>query len=331
MGRGRGPPSTPDALGYSSNYWHRFALGYGLTGVENEGGRTGGSVHDLLLDMDLVAMPGFLRPGRIDVTFQQGNFTELHLRASLADRMLTDVDFLVKAHLVGQYHQVYAGTEDDLLGNAWMAAASIETRYVDRWLFGRRDLFAIAHLLGPSAKVWFALGGGLTARAEGDVHLDFTGMGSPAYQRWIARFGPVGTKSILQMHGDYFGVGASTRVSASIGYRGLELGGRAGYGAYRSIDGLDQEQRQTIHDVTNTDQVLELGAAVNLSPPNAPLGLRFEWDELRHWSQMARSPPIGRTSGWPVARRCASEAPGPCAQRTRASRVITCCIVDLAR
>jgi hypothetical protein len=282
----RAPPSTPDALGYASAYWHRFALGYGSATVASERSRSG-EVHDLILDMELVAIPGFLRPGQLDVPFHQGNFTELRLRTSLAEGMLADVDLAVNADLAGWYHQSYGSSGDDLRGNAWMLAASTETRYVDRWVLGRRDLFAIAHLLGPDARLWLALGNGLAARAQADVHLDFAGMGSPAYQMWIAQYGPAGTKSVLQRHGYYFGIGGSARLSASVGFYGLELGGHAAYGAYRSIDGFDQEQQDTYRDVANTDQVLEFGASIDFSPPPVPLGVRVGWDELRHRSQMA--------------------------------------------
>jgi Domain of unknown function (DUF3943) len=282
----RAPAGSADELGYTSAYWHRFALGYGRASIEDDRLYASNTVHDLVLDMDLVAMPGFLRPGRFDIGFHQGNFTEVHLRTSLEQGVLADVDLTVKAALAGYYGQDYEGTEDQLSGHAWLLAASMDTRYVDRWILGRRDLFAVAHLLGPTAKLWWALGAGFMAQAAADVHLDFTGMGSPAYQQWIAQNGPAGTKSVLQRHGYYLGVGPSGRVSASLGFRGLELGGRAAYGVYRSIDGLDQEQRDTFNDVSNTDQILELGASVECSPPPTPIGLRFDWRALRHRSQM---------------------------------------------
>jgi len=281
----RAPDATPDNLGFSSAYWHRFVIGYGYAAVNNELGHNA-ELNDLLLDMELVAIPGFRRPGHIDLGFQQGNFTELRLRTTLGQGALADVDLTVNSTLVGLYHQDYRGSDDDLRGHAWMIGASVDMRYVDRWLLGRRDLFAVSHLVGPTAKVWSSLGAGFAVHAEGDVHLDFTGMGSPTYQEWIAQNGPSGTKSVLQMHDYYLGIGGSARAAGALGYRGIDLGGRAAYGTYRSLDGLDQDQPHVVNDVANIDQILELGASLRFSPASAPIDVGLGWDEMRHASRM---------------------------------------------
>jgi hypothetical protein len=260
-------------------------LGYAIAGIANERGDRGLS-HDIVAQIDLVAMPGFLRPGTFSVDFDQGNFTSMRLRASVGAGGLDDVDLGIFASLVGRYEQSFDGAPDALRGDASLIAASMDFRYVDRWLLGRRDLFAIAHLVGPRAELWHGFGGGWFAHARGDVHLDFTGMGSPAYQRWIATYGPGGTKSVLAMHEYYLGVGGSGRLEASLGFRSIALEGRAAYGAYRSVDGMDQNQTDVLHDDTNTDQILELGAGIAASPQRVPVVVRVGWDQMRHRSQM---------------------------------------------
>jgi hypothetical protein len=165
-----------------------------------------------------------------------------------------------------------------------MIAASVDMRYVDRWLLGRRDQFAMFHWLGPSAKTWATLGSGVAVEADARLHLDLAAIRSPAYQELVAEYGQVGTKSVLQLQDYYQGLGASGRTSVRIAIGGVELGGRAAYGAYRSIDGLDRFD--TTRDVMNTDQIIELGAHVAYAPPSSPLFFRVGWDRLEHRSQM---------------------------------------------
>ncbi len=277
------PESTPDALGYSSAYWHRIGLGFGVADVSNDRGDRG-TVYDLLFDVDLVAMPGFLRPGAFGVDFHQGNFTEGHLRTSVARGLLKDVDLRIASNLVGHYGQSWTGTEGALVGSGSMLAASVEMRYVDRWVLQRRDQFSVFHFLGPSFKGWFSGGGGFMAKADGGMHLDFAGIRSPAYQELVSETGGVGTKSVLQLQDYYQGLGVSGRVAGSVGYAGIEIGSYAAYGAYRSVDGLDRYY--TPRDASNTDQIVELGVYGRFAPRAQPLSLRVGWDELQHRSQM---------------------------------------------
>jgi hypothetical protein len=277
------PLATRDSLGYSAAYWHRFSIGYGWADVANDSGDRG-SVRDLLFQAKLVAMPGFLRPGRFSVDFHQGNFTEARLRTSFADGLLKDVDLWFGSDLVGYYRQNYGGTADALLGSGAMLAASVDMRYVDRWLLHRRDQFATFHFLGPSGKVWFGLGNGVMARAEARIHLDFAGIASPAYNQLVTRYGAEGTKSVLQLQNYFLGIGGSGRLIAAVEWAGVEVGGYAAYGAYRSIDGLDRYP--TPLDVANTDAIIEFGAALKYSPPAAPLSFAVEWASLEHRSQM---------------------------------------------
>ncbi|MET0591127.1 MAG: DUF3943 domain-containing protein [Polyangiaceae bacterium] len=277
------PLGPRDHLGYTTAYWHRFALGSAIADIANDRGNTG-TVYDLLFEGKLVAMPGFLRPGRFSTNFSQGNFTEARLRTSVADGWLKDVDLWFGSDLAGHYRQDFAGCGTALTGSASMLAASVDMRYVDRWLLGRRDHYAFFHFLGPSAKAWLALGRGFTAYSEARLHLDFAGITSPAYRILTSEQGRDGTKTVLQLQDYYQGVGFSGRGAAAIGFAGFEASGYARYGAYRSIDGLDRFS--TPRDVANTDQLIEFGAAFSFVPPDAPLTFRLSWERTEHKSQM---------------------------------------------
>jgi len=277
------PIATRDALGYSAAYWHKFSIGYGIADVSNNRGDYG-TVQDLLFEAKLVAMPGFLLPGHFSLNFHQGNFTEARLRTSFADGRLQDADLWFGSDLIGHYRQNYADTPRGLAGSGAMLAASVDMRYVDRWLLNRRDQWALFHFLGPSGKLWFGLGNGVIAYGEARFHLDFAGITSPAYYLVLAQRGAEGTKTVLQLQNYYQGVGASGRLAGSLSLAGFEVGGHARYGTYRSIDGLDRFT--TPVDVTNFDQIIELGASVSYSPPAAPLSLKLSWESIEHKSQM---------------------------------------------
>jgi hypothetical protein len=100
----------------------------------------------------------------------------------------------------------------------------------------------------------------------------------------VAVYGAEGTKSVLQLQNYFLGLGGSGRLAGAFEIAGAELGGYAAYAAYRSIDGLDRYV--TPLDVANTDQIIELGAALSYTPPAAPLSLRIGVARLEHRSQM---------------------------------------------
>jgi hypothetical protein len=279
----KAPITTRDSLGYSAAYWHRFGVGGGIADITNDRGDRG-TVADLLFEAKLVAMPGFLRPGRFQTNFSQGNFTEARLRTSVADGWLKDVDLWFGSDLAGHYRQDFTGSPGALRGSAAMIAASVDMRYVDRWLLGRRDQYALFHVLGPSAKAWLGLGRGVVLTGEARLHLDFAGMTSPAYRILAAERGADGTKTVLQLQEYYQGVGGSGRAAASIGVAGVAAGGYARYATYRSIDGLDRFA--TPRDVANTDQLVEWGTMVSYTPPASPLFFRLAWESTEHRSQM---------------------------------------------
>jgi hypothetical protein len=258
------PLATRDSLGYSAAYWHRFSIGYGWADVANDSGDRG-SVRDLLFHAKLVAMPGFLRPGRFSVDFHQGNFTEARLRTSFADGLLKDVDLWFGSDLVGYYRQNYGGTADALKGSGAMLAASVDMRCVDRWLcIGATN--SPPFISRPIGKVWFGLGNGVMARA-GHVSISIRGY-------HVARVQPArhpirnGGNQVRPSTPELF---LGDRRFGPVDRRRrdgrAELGGYAAYGAYRSIDGLDRYP--TPLDVANTDAIIEFGAALTYSPPAA--------------------------------------------------------------
>ena len=269
------PPALPtDSLGLSTAYAHRFNLAYGFAAVDNDLGHSG-IEHDATFESEIVSMPGFLRPGRFATDFGNGNFTEMRARLSFDRSGWAGLDLFFAADLVGYYSQDFRGAPSTLAGRASMLALQSSVRVIDSWSLGRDDTLALAHLLGPSAKLWLA-GRGLMLRLDGSVSPDFAAVRSLPYRRWGDRYGSTGTKTVLQNYSYYYAVGTSARARARLSYRGLELGVRGAVGVYDSLEGADREQERVTRDIHNQDQMLETEAWLGVTPADTPiyLGLR---------------------------------------------------------
>ncbi len=279
------PALPPDSLGFSSAYWHAFDFAYGLSAVDNDTGRSA-IVHDALIGATLVAMPGFLVPGHFERAFGDGNFNEMRVRLSFGRSGWEEVDAFFSSDYAGYYAQHLDATRSGLHGYATMVGLNTAYRFVDRWLLGREDQYAIASVLGPSFKLWLA-GGGFTARIEAAASGDAAAIRSLPYDDWRTSFGEQGTKTTLQRHNYYLGLGTSARFRARVQRGGAELGASLGVGVYDSVDGLDREQVTVTRDVHNLDQIMELGAWLALSPPRSRVRLGVSGEQTFRRSQMA--------------------------------------------
>jgi len=284
------PPLPLDELGFSSAFWHRFALLYGVSGVDNEAGKSG-LVHDFTLEGELVRMPGHLRPGHFERGFGEGNFVDMRTRMSFDETGFADVDLYFSADIAGYYHQELSRAPGGVRGGAFSGAVNTQGRFVNRWLLRRRDGYAIAHLPGPAFRVWLA-DGPLAFRAFGAAHLDFAGVRALPFDRWVTQYGSAGVKTVLQKESYYYAHGSSAYAQAELAYAGTALGARAFFGHYESIEGLDREQEQVYRDVHSADEILEGVVWLGHTTPGAPLHIRLTGEQTYRWSRVT---PIGVT------------------------------------
>jgi hypothetical protein len=276
------PP--PDALGLSSAYWHRFSAAYEYAVVDSHD-RAAERLQGFELTSEIVAMPGFLRPGRFGCAFADGNFSELSWRMAWGKTGLDDVDLWAMVDLLGFYQQDVRRHAEGRRGSAAKMALSTALRFNQREIAERPDRFAVAHLLGPHVGLWL-LFGELRARADFSIHADFAGVHPLAFERWDGGRRETGVKTILARHGYYYAFGYSFRARGGLELSGAELEGHAGYGAYDSLEGIDRWQYQVTRDVPMRDTVLEYGASLGFRPSGAPR-LRLELAELRRAGTMA--------------------------------------------
>ena len=218
-----------DGLGFSSAYAHGFRLAYEYGALSNDVG-DGGGLHRFVLDAELVHMPGFLREGRVDRSFDGGNFTEMHLRLGQGQTGLEEADLHAMATLFGHYDQDFRRGAGGLYGRGFLIGVGSELRFHKSHLLGRHDQLSAIRLLGPHAGLW-ASAGPLRVKLLGDMHVDFASIYSLAFPQWARIYGNRGVKNVLLNQGYAYQLGYSMRVRARLRSRPLEGRGYVSTGA----------------------------------------------------------------------------------------------------
>lgn len=273
-----------DSLGFSSAYFHRFTIGYQLSALGNESGERS-TLSGTKVEAEIVAMPGFLRPGRFSTAFSSGNFVEMRWLMGFGSSGLADVDLWFRSCLVGLYEQDFRASGRGVSGQAMLLGLSSALRYSDRRLMGRFDRFGIAHVIGPQLGWWLGAGD-FSARIDWSVHGDFAGIHPMALERWRQNNPPGGIRSVLTRQRYGYALGFSTRASTRLELLGLRFGTDLAYGRYDSIQGLDRKQPDVTYDVATRDEIVEAGARVGYVSATAPVSVEISLAELRRAGSM---------------------------------------------
>ena len=279
----REPPL--DALGFSYAYWHRFGLAYEGTLASGDRGPSD-HLHGFRVDARLAAMPGFLRPGRFQRGFQQGNFVEIRARAGWGGSGTSEVDIWSFADLAGRYAQDFAISESGgRSGSASLLGLSTAFRFNQRELLERHDRFAVVHLLGPHAAAWVG-SDGLLASCDASFHGDFAGVHPAALRDWQELTPNPAVKSILAKERYVYTFGFSSRLRARLALRSMEFSAFVSHGQYESVEGIDRREELLTRDPHTSDTILEYGASAELSLPHVPISLGFGVEVLRRTGSM---------------------------------------------
>ena len=267
-------PALPtDSLGYSSAFWHRFYVGAEFVKVANSG--LVNELYGVHAFAELVAMPGFGRPGKFDLAFSSGNFTEGDVDIAISPNGGFDTDLFFSATLYGKYRQDYAllSQEGDVSGHASMFALKTAFRFSDHSFSDRRDQVAVAHAGGPSARYWIQKG---PWRSNFDLSAtgDFAAIRSLAFEEYRQGRDVSGVKSVLIEKNYQFHVGLSARARFEIEYKGIGLGGRGAFGIYRSLEGFDRKEEEVTDDVSGTERIFEYEGFVRGPIPLTDFELR---------------------------------------------------------
>jgi Domain of unknown function (DUF3943) len=255
------PHGQPSLHAARADIWRSLQLSYGWAETRT-GGDARAGVHALRFDGRLVAIPGYLRPGRFGRTFADADITALRLDLAFGGAG-SGVDLQADTMLLGVHGQRISpqGT-----GAALAIGASLAVRYADETLAPWKDQLGIAHLPGLGADAHF-LGRHASLRVHAHVHGDFAGIRAAPYSDWKAANPDVVDKSILRKQGYYYGWGWSARAGAELTTPFASLGGEIFHGQYASHEGLDRVQEQITADVEVESAVLDAELWLRLSLP----------------------------------------------------------------
>ena len=277
----RRPDPTPasDNLGFSSEYYHRFSLGYQNAWLDNAGDvqqRVGGFV----LDARLVSLPGYLDPENFQIVFTQANFSSAGLEMQFDGDGLRDAHLKFDVVLAGYYAQ---RARPSVLGVLAGVASGLE--FVSRDTLDAGDQYALVHLLGPELGTtwkWKSYQLDLRARAYGD----FAAIRSLAWPQVRSANPTAVYKSSLERQYQYH-FGIATRLAGELRLHAAVLFAELGWGSYRSIQGFDRFQEEITRDPAGTEVLGERRFGLALEPPGTPLRFFSALEGYEHKSSLA--------------------------------------------
>lgn len=268
------PLSVPrDNLGLSSAYYHRFRVTAAEELIATDGDEFGPLV-GWDARFELGAMPGFLKLGRFERSFSNGNFTSFSSRLLFASGSHdSELDF--DSHLFGHYQQNFAAAAGGKRGYANELALGVGLHYLTQSSPGGSDAYGVVHLLKPVERAWFALGM-VELQVAVEAAVDFASIHSLAYPRYVELHGEEGTKSSLLRHGYAHALGMSGAASLALKAGGLELGARTHVGQYGSLDGAERFEEKVTLAPHGTETLFRSVAYLSAEPGGSIVAGRIE-------------------------------------------------------
>lgn len=277
-GGARSPSAArTDALGFTTNIWHRFSLSTGVVVATSDGVRPAGdggttTAQQVRIEGDLAALPGYLAPGRWQRSFHDGNLTHIRYRGTF-DGDDIDTDFYADTALVGAHTQRIGS---DGTGEATSIGAGIAFLYRRERLGRFTDRLGLLHLGNLSLEERI-FGDGYRLSATLRLHADFAGIESAAYPLWKRDHPDAVEKTILRKQGYYYGWGLSGRLGVELEVPPLTLGAAVFAGRYDSQEGLDRSQEDVTADVDAHDRVEDWEAWLRVGPVLDLMFLEARW------------------------------------------------------
>ena len=275
-GRRPDPRPTRDNLGFSSEFDHRFTLGYENRWLTNEA-ELRQQTRGVTLDGRIVSLPGYMEAETFNTTFAQGNFTSASLEIQFNEAGFREADMEFGAVLAGYYTQ---HANPGVLGALIGLATGLEFFTTETLEHG--DEYALVHCAGPELGAsWKSNGYQLDVRVRATA--DFAAIRSLAWPAVKSRSPDQTYKSSLERSYQYH-VGLSTRLAAELRLHAARLFAELGLGSYRSIQGYDRFQETITRDLQGSETLDEHKVGFALEPPGTPLRFYAQLEGSSHES-----------------------------------------------
>jgi hypothetical protein len=248
-GRGRRGPTIEGQLRAS------YGIGYADASMSSTGEDSAVTTHSLRVAGELVALEGYMAPGRRSGVFRDANFTSAELSMSRGSDVRS-TRFASEAFLAGWRRQALPEAGQGI-GSAFNLGTAIGVRYRNEKLGSWYDRVGFVHFPGAAIDADF-LGDGWRVRGKARLSLDYGGLHAHANEMWRQANPDELGKTILAEQGYYYGWGVSTRLGLEVSTPRFTAGASAFYGYYDSDEGLDRQQENLTVDQIVNDSVLDL-------------------------------------------------------------------------
>lgn len=278
---------TVDQWGLPASIWHKFDLFAGI-GMDIDAGTLRFSRGYLGAQTEIIDVPEYDKPGVVAHSLRAGAITSMRLAVLVDDGGIHQSDFVSRTMLGGVYEQSIERDHDQgRFGYALFAGPSTAFNYAAHTFDIRADdKLGIVNVLGGTIDTTIYRGR-LRARFGMDAYADFAAVNSMALDDYIDRYGYDGFKSVLKERQYYFAVGATIRPTATVAYRGIELGGQVTHDFLESIEGVDRYQERLRNDRHLSDRRIMQRYWLSYAwPGNAALQARLELEHQERSGEM---------------------------------------------
>jgi len=281
--------------------WRDFRLSLG--GKEGPESPADGSSSHMALDIDLslVTLPGYGRPGSGSGYCKQPLASDYRISGSFSGRMYEEMYAATRCVMGGWWWKhVRLGDNDGLHGSeywlgwftAWeffqkKAVVPYDGKWLGKseaWLERERptrftDKHSSLHVAGPAFN-WTGYAGTLSARIDLEATFDFSMINSMAFNAYSADHEIWGVKTTLNNWGYYYALGYSLAAGLDLRLGGLRAEAGLKYQWFSSIEGIDRFQEQVTDDSHLRDSRLACHAGLSLAIPRTPLFLSLNLENI---------------------------------------------------
>jgi len=255
-----------DSLGYSTDIWHSFDVGFATSTVKPRGDASL-TRRDWSASGRLVSLPRYGRPGAMSTWFSHADFSDLSLDVDTSARG-SGITLESAATIAGHHWQNMSPDRSGLMQTAGVALGYF---YRNTRASGYDDRISWVGFPGASYDL-YVRSGGLGSALQVRVFPGFGGLNAAAFPVYLEQHPDTKTKTILEREGYYYGWGLVAEVRGEMALGPILLRGTLVAGSYSSQEGLDRTQEEVVDDVGASDRWLEVEGQAMLRIPGAPLG-----------------------------------------------------------
>ncbi|MDF3069122.1 MAG: hypothetical protein K0R38_4723 [Polyangiaceae bacterium] len=310
-----------DALGFSSNIWHEFAVDYGVAAIDAPG-VTEYARYQAGLALRLVTLQGYGKPLAFGRGFHGAELSTLAVRAEASPHgwgLAAEADTVLAGYHAQSLTRRGGALEGELLtigtslGFDYLRSSANRYGAVEAAVAkpgpdlsyhapNRREQYGAFQLPGIALDLRVLRRWG-RFEASGRLQPSFAGLGAVSFYDWAADHLEDRSKHVLHRQGYFYGWGGAAHVSASVALGALRGGFELTYGAYRSQDGWDRHAERLSVDVPVTGNFLTYRGRIGVAPSPSTsvavtLGVRRFRSDVDGYERTARAVERGLAASW---------------------------------